>query len=187
MPPWTIQVRGKSPSISLPGERQMVFCLRKFIICVYIVLLVKMKTRLALSLVVASALIVAVIVAVDSMTIRYVPIPSTASVKAVGVGIYWDIELAQPVTSINWGTIEPGENVNRSIYIQNVGNVPITIGLMTQNWNPPEASCITLAWNYTGQLINVNEAIPVTLTLSVPLEVTGFTNFSFDIIISAMG
>jgi len=143
-----------------------------------------MATRLILSLVVASVLLIAT---VYSVTIRYVPVPSTASVKAVGVGIYWDIELTQRVPSISWGIIEPGENVNRSVYIQNVGNVPITIGQTTQNWNPPEASCITLTWNYTGHPINVNEAIPVTLTLSVPLDVTGFTNFSFDIIISAIG
>jgi len=145
-----------------------------------------MKTeRLVVALIIFSVVLG---VLVYGVSIRYIPIPTVASVKAVGVGVYWDKGLTQVVSSINWGIIEPGGEVNRTVYIQNTGNVPITIGLWVQNWKPANASTyITLNWNYAGQLINVNETIPVTLTLVVKPDITGIINFSFDIIISSMG
>lgn len=54
------------------------------------------------------------------------------------------------------------------------------------NWNPKAASrYITLSWDYGGQSISPNNVVPVVLTLSVSKDISGITNFSFDIIITA--
>ena len=115
-------------------------------------------------------------------------ITNAGSVKTIGVGVYWDQPLTNPVSSINWGTIEPGSNVNKTVYIRNEGNAPATLSMTTSNWNPSSASSyMTLSWNYGGQTLAVNEVKQVTLTLHVTSSVTGVTSFSFDITIAANG
>jgi hypothetical protein len=58
----------------------------------------------------------------------------------------------------------------------------------TTNWNPSTASnYMTLTWNYSGQSINTGAAVQVKLTLSLSANVTGITNFSFDINIVGSG
>jgi len=94
--------------------------------------------------------------------------------------------LTNKVSSIDWGILEPGSNVNKTVYIRNEGNAAATLSLATSNWSPSNASnYLTLTWNYGGQTLKVNEAIQVKLTLSASSSVTGITNFSFDITITA--
>lgn len=115
-------------------------------------------------------------------------ITNAGSVKTIGVGVYWDQALTNPVSSINWGNIEPGSNVNKTVYIRNEGNAPATLSMTTSNWVPASASSyMTLSWNYGGQTLAVNEVRQVILTLAVSSSVTGVTSFSFDITIAADG
>lgn len=107
-------------------------------------------------------------------------IPSTGTVKTVGVEVYWDSECTQKITSINWGMTEPGGTKKEIIYVKNTGNSPITLTLSMSNWNPLYAKLyIGLSWNFTGVLFDVS---PVELLLSISSNVN-FTNFSFDITI----
>lgn len=113
-------------------------------------------------------------------------IPNTGSVNAVGVGVYWDQASTNPVSSISWGTMDPGSNKNVTVYIKNEGNTAATLAMTTSNWNPSSASTyITLSWNYGGQTLNAGDVIQVRLTLSVSPNISGITNFSFDITITA--
>jgi len=115
-------------------------------------------------------------------------ISNQGALKAVGVGVYWDAALTNKVSSIDWGTLEPGSNVTKTVYIRNEGNAAAKLSLTTSNWSPSTASSyLTLTWNYGGQTLNVNESIQVKLTLSASSSVTGITNFSFDITITATG
>lgn len=119
---------------------------------------------------------------------RFFLISNFAAVKAVGVEVYWDSSATQIVTSINWGIVEPNSTVEKTVFVKNPGNVPVTLNLSTANWNPANASnFITLSWNYTGFLVDPDMVVPVVLTLSVSAEITGIKSFSFDIIISAQG
>lgn len=63
-------------------------------------------------------------------------INNQAAIKAVGVGVYQDSELTVPLTEINWGILEPGEEKNHTAYIENESNVPITLVSTTDNWSP---------------------------------------------------
>lgn len=111
-------------------------------------------------------------------------ISNAGTVKAIGVGVYWDNELTNPLSSINWGVLEPGSSENVTCYVRNEGNSVSTLSMYTSNWNPSNASdYITLSWDYSGQSINPNEAIQVTFTLSVDASIDGITSFSFDITI----
>jgi hypothetical protein len=113
---------------------------------------------------------------------------NTGAIQAVGVGVYSDQACTSPVSAISWGTISPGSNVNKTVYIRNEGNSAATLSMTTSNWSPANASnYITLKWNYGGQTLAVNQVVQVMFTLSVSSSITGITSFSFTITITATG
>jgi hypothetical protein len=113
---------------------------------------------------------------------------SVGTVKALGVGVYWDNACSQAVSSIDWGLAEPGAVKNVTVYNRNEGNAPITLSLQTSNWSPANASdYISLSWNYGGQTIGPNQVVAVTLSLSISSSIEGITTFSFDIVIVGSG
>ena len=115
-------------------------------------------------------------------------IASTGTVKAVNVGVYWNQNCTETVTSIDWGMLEPAESKNATIYLKNEGNTPINLSLNTSNWNPAEArNYVNLNWTYSGENLQPDQALPATLTLSVEQNVTNITTFNFDIIIIGEG
>jgi hypothetical protein len=125
---------------------------------------------------------------VSSAKMNNKTVSSNGSVQGVGVGVYWNQACTNATSSISWGIVDPGSNVNKTIYVRNEGNSAATLSMITSNWNPTNASSyMTLSWNYGGQTLSVNQVVQVKLTLSVLSSVTGITNFSFDITITASG
>ena len=111
-------------------------------------------------------------------------ISNQAAIKAVGVGVYQDPSLKVPLTEINWGVLEPGEEKNHTAHIKNESNVPITLVLTTENWSPLNASSfVALIWDYDGQLLEVDSFVEVVFTLAVDPAISGIDAFSFDIVI----
>jgi len=123
---------------------------------------------------------------VSSVKMNNKTVSSNGSVQGVGVGVYWNQACTNATSSISWGILDPGSNVNKTIYVRNEGNTAATLSMTTSNWNPTNASSyMTLNWNYGGQTLNVNQVVQVKLTLAVSSSVTGITNFSFDITVIA--
>jgi hypothetical protein len=115
-------------------------------------------------------------------------IPSTGTITAIGVNVFSDAACTQNVTTINWGVLSPGSITNYQAYIKSTSNVPITLSLGTDSWNPVNASTyITLGWSYSGTVLQPNASLPMTLTLTVSSSVTGFSSFSFNIDITGSG
>jgi hypothetical protein len=116
-------------------------------------------------------------------------IPSTGTITAVNVDVFSDAACTQNVTIVNWGVLSPGSIKNYAVYIKSTSNVPITLSLGTDSWNPASApTYITLSWSYSaGVVIQPNSSLPVTLILTVSSSVTGFTSFSFNIDITGSG
>ena len=117
-------------------------------------------------------------------------VSNVGTVKAVGVGVYWEYGCINQVTSINWTTLEPGQKVNKTVYIKNTSNVPVTLSMTTpsSSWNPPTASnYIKCTWNSEGKSLSANQVTPAVLTLSINATISGITNFSFDIVIIGSG
>jgi len=112
-------------------------------------------------------------------------VPGQGAVKGINMGIYSDQACTTPVESIRWGLIEPGATTNKTVYVRNEGDAETTLTMTLSNWNPPNSSNhISITWNYTGQTLDVNQAIPITFTLHIEENIQGISDFSFDITIA---
>ena len=101
-----------------------------------------------------------------------------------GIGIYSDAQCNYPLTSMAWGTLEPGGSQAVVCYIKNEGDTATTLSMYDSNWYPSNAEdYLSLNWNYNGQPINEDASVQVTFTLSVSASIAGITSFSFDITI----
>jgi hypothetical protein len=108
-------------------------------------------------------------------------IPSNGTVSTVNVGVYTDSQATQNCTSLNWGTLSPGNTASKIVYVKNTGTVPITLTMTTGNWTPTTAnSKITLTWNRENTVLNAGQSISANLTLAVASDTTGITTFSFN-------
>ena len=115
-------------------------------------------------------------------------ISSSGTVKAINVEIYWDQGCSQIVENVDWGLAEPGDTVSKAIYIKNSGNAPLTLGLSYSDWVPTEAGdFITLEWDQEGSTINAGGIQQADLTLTISYDITGVTDFSFNIVIEGNG
>jgi hypothetical protein len=116
---------------------------------------------------------------------------STGSIQiqtSADIGVYSNYECTIPLTSLTWGTLQPGGTQTQSFYIKNEGNTPLTLSLQTSGWSPSTAAnYLNLSWDYNGYPMSANVVIHVTLTLSVNANIEGITSFSFDITIVGTG
>jgi len=109
-------------------------------------------------------------------------------VEGVGIGVYWDSYCSDPISSVDWGSMKPGSSQNIIIYVRNEGNESVTLSIATSNWNPPEAAdFIHLSWDYTGEIIEESQVIPVTLSLYVDVGIKGISSIAFDAMLVATG
>jgi len=118
-----------------------------------------------------------------------ITIAERASSKTVkSIEVYSNSDCTEKVASIDWGAIEAGSSKDVVVYVKNVGNAPVTLSLGAQNWSPSNATkYMKLTWNYGGQPVNVGAVVQVQLTLTVYANITGITNFSFDVLITGVG
>lgn len=104
-------------------------------------------------------------------------------------GCYWDVTATREVTEIEWGTLNPGDNGTVSFYVRNEATQPIHcfISWIEESWLPEGASqYFTLTWNFGENPLGVNRARRVVLELHVSPDITEITDFSFNILISAL-
>jgi hypothetical protein len=105
------------------------------------------------------------------------------SMRGIGVGIYWDQACTNRTLSLNWG--QACSNNTLTVYIKNEHNSAVSLWLGTSNWTPSASSgYMSLNWNYSGQVLNEEQVIPLELTLTVYPTISGITDFSFDIVIT---
>ena len=118
----------------------------------------------------------------------YQSVPNTGNVRAVGVGVYWESSCTNNVTSIDWGFLEPGAVVSKTVYIRNNGNIAEMLNMTTDNWDSaPAYAYITLSWTREGYVLGSSEStrvVEAVLTLEVSSSISGVTTFSFDITIT---
>lgn len=126
--------------------------------------------------------------AVSGLLTVSVTLSSSGSVKAINVEVFWDAGCTQVVSSVDWGTPEPGDSVSTTVYVRNSGTAPMTLNMSCSGWSPVEAgSYLALGWDRDGAVLAAGEVVPAVLTLSVSDLVTGITDFSFDIVIQGTG
>jgi hypothetical protein len=104
--------------------------------------------------------------------------------RDTSIEIYWDNRCTKRVSSIDWGSLEPGTNKTVTLFIKNKGKNQVTLSYYTSNWQPSEiANYLNLTWDYTGQSIEFKEIAQVIFTLYVSENVETIETFSFDIAI----
>jgi hypothetical protein len=110
-----------------------------------------------------------------------IAVAHAGSVKGLGVGIYWDHACTNKTVSLDWGHVATGSSNSLTVYVKNEGNSAVSLWLSTSNWTPATSSSyMSLNWNYSGQILNTGQIIPLNLTLTVDPTLTGVTNFTFD-------
>lgn len=111
---------------------------------------------------------------------------NVSAVEAKGVRVYWDSNCSNGVSSIEWGTLNPGSVKNVVVYIRNEEEAPMYLILSARNWTPPNTSeYLNLGCNYgVGKRMNPGETLQITLTLSVSRYIQGISRFSFDILVA---
>jgi hypothetical protein len=109
----------------------------------------------------------------------------TVTVSA-NLGVYSDSSCQTNLTTINWGTLTPGGNITRTIYIKNTGlGVSLSLNMATSNWNPTSANGpVTITWNQAGTRLAPGQSTAAVITLAVSPTITDITNFSVQITIT---
>ena len=147
-----------------------------------------MKNSKNLGILVAVVLALASSLVVSGLLIVSKTLSSTGSVKAINVEVFWDLACTQVVSSIDWGTPEPGDSVDRTVYVKNTGSAPMNVSLSASGWVPAGAgSYLTMSWDREGAEVAADEVVQALLTLDVSGSITGITDFSFDIVIEGTG
>ena len=103
-----------------------------------------------------------------------------------GIGAYSDSQCNNPLTSLSWGTLEPGGSQNMVCYIKNEGSLPSTLSMYASNWDPESlatSNYLVLSWDYDTTPIATDEVVQITFTLTVSSSIEGITTFGFDITI----
>ena len=114
-----------------------------------------------------------------------IKVPSSGNIRAIGIKAYNSSDCLIEITKIDWGIIDAGSNVSRTIWLKLEGNVRANISITTNNWIPQNASqYIILSYSDIG-LIEPDTVCQVILTLSVSEDIWKIYSFSFDIIIVA--
>jgi hypothetical protein len=115
-------------------------------------------------------------------------VPNVGTIKTIGVGIYSDQACVNSISSIDWGIVSPGSNVNKTVYIRNEGNAAATLTMTASNWTPSNSpNYMTLRWDYAGQSLSKGQVIQVKFTLGVSSSIAGIASFGFDLTITANG
>lgn len=150
----------------------------------------QVKARVAV-LVVATACLVGMAVG-SALTFAFLSsqkaIPSTGLIAAIDVGVFSDASCTQNLTSINSGNVYPGDSVRRLIYVKNTGNVPVTLSLTTNAWNPSIAEGqLAVGWDNEGTSLNPSGSTAAALTLTVSPAVHDVVSFTVNVIITGSG
>jgi hypothetical protein len=106
---------------------------------------------------------------------------NTGTITTVNVGAYQDVGCTQVLSTIDWGSVVPGSSSNRTIYVKNTGNAPISLNMTVNTWSPASAAnYMGLTWNHESTVLNVGNSVATLLVLSVSASITGITSFSFN-------
>ena len=112
-------------------------------------------------------------------------VPSGGTVSAMGVGVYTNSACTHNCTSLDWGTLAPGNSTTKTVYIKNTGVIPAVLSLTSANCVPSQASmCLALTWNRADYVLAAGESISATLTLIASAEADSISTFCFDIVIT---
>ena len=109
-------------------------------------------------------------------------VSTQGNIKSVGILFYGNSAGTTLKSTIDWGTIEPGQNVNVTLYMKSTSNVAVSVSMAVGNFVPASGSgYLSCTWSYDGKTLNPGQLVAVVFTLRVASTITDITSFSFDI------
>jgi len=121
-------------------------------------------------------------------SVQQVAFQSTGLIKSISVGVYWDVNCTIQVGGIDWGIMEPGENITREVYLINEGNAEVVLSIWAANWSSPEVEeFMDFSSDYQDDQVVIADKIPLKLILHVSPEIRDIETFGFDIVIETRG
>ena len=109
-------------------------------------------------------------------------VSTQGNIKSVGILFYGNSAGTTLKSTIDWGTIEPGQNVNVTLYMKSTSNVAVSVSMAVGNFVPASGSgYLSCTWSYDGKTLNPGQLVAVVFTLKVASTITDITSFSFDI------
>ncbi len=125
----------------------------------------------------------AVGIIIPSLTIN-----NTGNVKTINLDAYWNANQTSPVSSLMWGSLWAGQSRTHSFYVYNSGNTAETLAMTTLGWSSTAAqNGIAVTWDAQGATLGAESNLLVTVTLMVKSSASGFTNYSFTIMLAGEG
>jgi hypothetical protein len=112
---------------------------------------------------------------------------SSGRIKAINVQVYGDSSCTDVIDEFDWGKLEPGDSVNKKIYVKHNSKFDHTLSVYDSGWNPIEAgSYLTLSCDKDGMILGPKKVVEAIITLTVSDEISGINNFSFNIVMEAV-
>ena len=143
------------------------------------------KKTLLFGVVIISALM---IVGVSGLLTATKTIDSSGTIMAINIEVYSDLACTQPLSSLDWGIPEPGETVNRVVYLKNTGNADMSLNMYVSNWTPSGVDTyLSLSWDQENTVITPDEVLQSTISLLVDSGISGITDFSYQITLQGTG
>jgi hypothetical protein len=143
------------------------------------------KKASSVAITVVSVALMAIIVTAAGLLSANQTVPLSGTINAVNVGVYSDSGCTINCTSLNVGSLNPGDTATQTVYVKNTGNVPVTLSMATSNWSPTNASSyLTLSWNRAGYALAAGLSVQANLTLTVASSTGSLTTFSCDVTIT---
>lgn len=146
-----------------------------------------MNNMKKVSLVFASILLIAVMIALTLTTFAALGVnknlnSSGSITHSANLGVYSDSACTVPLTTIDWGSISPGNTATQTLYVKNTGSISLTLSMTASNWSPASANGpLTVTWNRESATLGAGQSTSATLTLAVSSSITEITSFSVQI------
>ena len=143
-----------------------------------------MNRKLKLALIVTALTVILLTSTIYALVIIRHSVPMTGSIRVTAdLAVYSDTGCTQPITALTWGTLDKGASVSQTVYIKNIGELPVKLSASVESWTPSEAvSYLTLTANFNGlgtdNPLPAGSDVQTTLTLTVrsdaPLSLRDF-------------
>lgn len=121
------------------------------------------------------------------VAVQVAKIPATGRIVTLGVNVWTDATKTEKVASVDWGDISPNETKMFFCCIENTANVPTTLSIKTDNFNPALAEqYLIISWNIPqGTVLQPKQTYNTEIYLTVTNDAKDVTEFTHDIIILA--
>lgn len=112
---------------------------------------------------------------------------SSGLIAYSGLEFFTDLSLETKVSSVNWGSLEPGSSASVDLVIYNQGGSPLVLSYSSEKWDPPAAQqFFDLSWDYSGDPLGAHEALEISFVLQLSGDISessGIESFSFDVVV----